>query len=220
MILITHQRSGSEWFLHGLTDVKYNGWEILGDMDRIVGTSFTQFQNISIDARLMMLRTSPKTRAHKIHFSNLRRESEGARWDTLLRTLQGRDDLYLLTRTNTREVLISFMVAMKNNMNFHESKTRLTNSFSITREELERWYKFLGPDAEWAKSLFTFKEQFTYEGLLDGTEVPTTIAWDPASSKVQRRGSTDFIHLIQNYDEVLRWMDEIQVPGNLENRYT
>jgi hypothetical protein len=110
------------------------------------------------------------------------------------------------------------MVAMKNNMNFHESKTRLTNSFSITREELERWYKFLGPDVEWAKSLFRFKEQFTYEGLLAGTEVPSTVAWSAEHSKVQRRGSTDFIHLIQNFDEVVKWMDDLNVPGDLGNQ--
>lgn len=217
MILITHQRSGSEWFLYGLTEVKYNGWEIIGDMDRIVGTSLSQFQGISIAARIEMLRTSPPSRAHKIHFSNLRRKSDEPHWGNLYNVLRDRDDLYLLTRRNTREVLVSFMVAMKNNMNFHESKSRLTSPFSITREELQRWYQFLGPDVEWARSMFKFREEFTYEGLLAGSESPSTIAWSADHSKIQRRGSTDFIHLIQNYDEMLHWMDQLKVPGVLRS---
>ena len=215
MILITHQRSGSEWFLHGLTDVKYNGWEILGDMDRIVGTSFTQFQNISDAARLQMIKSTPPTRAHKVHFSNLRRESEGPNWEAVLSTLQGRDDLYLLTRQNTRRVLISFMIAMKNGMNFHESVEKLTTPFSVTQEELARWYQFLGPDAEWARSLFDFREEFVYEDLVSGAQVPQTISWDSQRSKVQQRGSIDFVHLIQNYDDVIQWMDELGVQGTL-----
>ncbi len=213
MILITHQRSGSEWFLYGLEDIKYHGWEILGDMDRIVGTSFSQFQNISTSARINMLKSAPKTRAHKIHFSNLRRESSGSYWPAILKVLQERDDVYLLTRQNTRAALISFMIALKNRMNFHESSASLTTRFTVTRDELVRWYAYLGTDVNWARQFLAFKEEFTYEGLLGGTEAPSTVKWNAATSRVQRRGSADFIHLITNYNEVVGWMDELQVPG-------
>ena len=211
MILITHQRSGSEWFLHGLTEVKYHKWEILGDFDRFVGTSIPKFQNISTSARIQMLDAVPKNRAHKIHFSNLRRESQGEHWETLLNVLQKRDDLYLLTRKNTREALFSFMIALKNNLNFHESKLHLTTSFTITHEELKLWYKYLGSDVTWVKSLFNFKEEFTYEDLLSKAQHPTTVAWDANQSHVHRRGSSDFNHLVQNYDEVQMWMNELEI---------
>jgi len=216
MILISHQRSGSEWFLHGLHDIKYGKWEILGDLDRIVGTNFTQFNIIPMSARLAMLRTCPPNKAHKIHFSNLLARRENPQeWDSIIEVLQARNDVYLLTRRNVRRTLISFMIARFNNLNFHQSSALLTSSFTIDRDYLEKWYHLLHTAADEICPLFTFKEEFILEDLLDGSQVPQTLKWSADHSTIKERGSVNFVHLITNYEEVVGWMDEMQIPGTL-----
>lgn len=212
MILISHQRSGSEFFLHGLHDITYGKWEVLGDMDRIVGTSFTQFQSVSFNARLRMIASTPSTRAHKIHFSNMRREENTEHWEPLLNVLRARKDLYMLTRRNTRAAIISFMIAKFNNMNFHEGSERLTKSFTIEREYLEKWYQYLGTDASWARELLPIKQELVFEDLLSESQTPD-VPWSAGRSTIKERGSKNFVHLIENYDQVVTWMNELGIPG-------
>jgi hypothetical protein len=67
----------------------------------------------------------------------------------------------------------------------------------------------------WIHGLFTFKEEFVYEDLLSGAQVPKTLAWNP-ENKVKIRESAKYSHLIENYDQVVTWMDELCIPGMIQ----
>ena len=225
MILISHQRSGSEWFLRGLIDQRYNGWEIFGDLENLT-IDHEKFKNISFDARLAMLKAMPNGNAHKIHISQLTKICLG-KWPpidpkihqnapSLVKHLASRNDLYLLRRRNIRETMISFMVSKYNKFNFHGSPNRLTEPFTIPYHDLIDWYRSFTSEFEWAEKAFKYKERFWYEDLLDGSQVPTTVRWSGSRSGLVKRNSTQYTHLIQNFDEVQNWMDDLSMPGNLE----
>ncbi len=215
MILITHPRCGSEWFLKGLPHHRYSGWEILGRLNRIVGTSEPVFRSIPLSTRVFMLENRPPNHAHKLHTHDVRRAYGTPYWDRISKAISKYDDTYLLYRRNARQAAVSYWVATLNNLNYHQ-ENELLKPCTITQQHLNTFFFEFYQELEWVKSLFNFKEVFVYEDLVSGVQVPTTVEWNPAESPVQRRDTAGrFRHLVTNLDEVQQMMAAMQMPGDL-----
>lgn len=228
MILLTHPRSGSEWFLHGLTDVRYGGWELFSELQRPVareGALTASFKGVSFDAKLTMLRALPTTRAHKVFASHLVQAAEGfphalyappePRAPELLATLKRRPDVYLLRRRNVRAAVLSLLIGYHNGHNYHGATAGLTTPFTVAYHELFHWTRSFTVDLDWAAALLPVQEALVYEDLLTGSQVPCTVAWDGAASPVRPRDSSRYYHLVRNLDEVNGWFDGLNAPGAL-----
>lgn len=210
MILVCPPRSGSEWFMGCLTDSKYVGWEILNNSNRIVGTAQPIFNGISFGARMSMLRTATPIRSHKILTTDLLRLKTEGRLEEVLELLGNREDVYYLGRANVRALLVSFFVAFYNS-NYHLPANLLTRSFTLTKDEVTRWYDMLHTRSRAVVEDIPFVEELVYERLLAG-EKPKTLGFDTSLSQVKPRNSHSFTHLF-NYEEVVKWFDELEVPG-------
>lgn len=212
MILICPPRSGSEWFLDGLVNHKYPRWEILCDSNRFIGTSTQLFQNISTPARLQMLRVHSAGTAHKVLSTDLLRlKKDDPHFDQVMNHLSTRKDLYWLERRNQRRNLISFLVAVYN-LNFHLSYPP-AKPFVVQRAEFDRIHDMMCIRSFDIVKPLQFVERLVYEDLLAGDK-PRTIEFDRTKSTIKERVSINFKHLF-NYDEVLQWMNEMNVPGDL-----
>jgi len=210
MILFSHPRSGSEWFLSGLTDYRYILWEMFGLLNDIPGTKENaNWGSISFGAKINMMNVGAKlNRAYKIQLHQIDLEIQKDTWPILKAAIQ-KHDLYLLTRRDTKAVLVSFIIARHNNYNFHRSKLLLKNTGIISRQNVEDCYNLIYKSLENYKNLFDYKECFVYEDLLSGVSVPKTLNWNPNKSYVVKRSSMDLVDLIDNKDEVLGWIDEL-----------
>jgi hypothetical protein len=225
MILISHQRSGSEWFLGGLVDHTYNGWEIFGDMENLT-VNFSKFKSIGFDARFAMLKTMPANKVHKLHVVQIMQICAGhwpyhrdaeARAAEFVKFLKEHNSLYILKRRNIRAALISFMIAKYNQYNFHQDPAKLQTPFRITHADIFRWNRSFTADFDWVENSLPIQETFIYEDLLAGSQVPSTLNWDSSRSKIVKRGSLKYLELVQNLDEVQEWMDILNIPGSLSS---
>lgn len=211
MLLLTHPRSGSEWFLSSLPNIKYSGIEF-GGLSYLLTP-----QLMEIDKEITIFKYRTLVRSHKVFFSYLdfRKKTNPDKWDELVAAINKRDDLYLLSRRNCREAILSFYIGYNNNNNFHNSTSTLTTKFLISKAGLATYFDLVYSKKEWVKQLFSFKEEFFYEDLVNGTQTPQTLTYDPSISTVQPRNSSEYYNLIQNFDEVISWMDELGVPGTI-----
>jgi hypothetical protein len=217
VILVTHPRSGSEWFLDNLSS-SYNYWEMFSGWNWAVGSSpRLKFPEISVKAKLTMLKTLPDTRSHKIHLWSLDKAAAGAEADAtqeVIEHLKTRDDVYLLRRKNTQLAIVSLFIGMRNDYNYHRSNDELVKPFEITREEVQRWKHHMYDVFNEGPQL-NYREMFWYEDLLDGQN-PSTLDFDRSKSTRQIRNSAQRLNLLSNADQVNEWMAELEVPGSLQ----
>lgn len=214
MILLCHQRSGSEWFLSSMRNVKYGHAELLCGLSLVTGEK-SLFDGISLKAKINMLKHMPENVAHKIFISNMIRLRNDDSYSQLCETLRQRSDLYFLERRNVRETIISFAIAVANDMNFHGGVANISKSFRLRKNHIEFLFAMLYTDGQMLRKDFEFKEGFVYEDLLSGAQIPTSIELVPSKSTIKIRGSKNFLSLIENIDEVRTWMDELQIPGQV-----
>lgn len=210
MILVTHPRAGSEWFFDCLLDSRYVCWEIFGGL-HLMNDNESPMPHLSPGAKELAIRSTPPTRSHKIMLYYM--------WDTiphdhsLIAHLRGRDDVYLLRRRNVRAAIISILVGIHNGLNFHGDHRKLVQPFVATRQSVENWvYRMHHIFSDPAKAL-TYRETMWYEDLLEG-KLPETLRLDINRSRRPIRRSAS-LGLLQNMEEVNRWMDELEVPGQL-----
>lgn len=208
MILLSHPRSGSEWFLSGLTDIKYSTWEIFGRLNTIPGTREYVFRNISVEAKISMLKHAMPNRADKIHFDNIDYQMNLPTWNKLYEVLKTKE-LYSLRRRDERATILSFLIAWYNDYNFHGSTANLIKKFKVNKTDFLKFYDLIIVKPKKLKNLFEFKEEFIYEDLVEGKQIPKTLNWNPSKSSIRKRGSEDYYNLIANYDEICSWIDEI-----------
>lgn len=224
MILISHPRSGSDWFLRGLLDFDFSRTEIFSRLNAKVVrppdgdfTDESPFKTVSFNAKLLMLKHMPITRCQKIHLWDLSDQimnKENTRSAELIQILKGRPDLYFLSRRNIRAQIVSHFVARVNNNNFHGESSELTLTGEVQYSDFFEFYRTLS-DTAWVKNAFKIREHFVFEDLLSGEQIPNTVRWDPSKSDVQRRGSMSYKSSILNFDQLVSWMDDLNVPGNL-----
>jgi hypothetical protein len=131
----------------------------------------------------------------------------------LLSVLRQHKDIYFLKRENVRKSIVSEWVAFIN-QNYHKDHTKLVKKAPMVFSDLFGIYQTHHMDTLWAENFFDYTEKFTLEGLLDGSNLPTTCTYDPTASDTVRR-DTWKLDLIPNIDQVDRWMDELGVPGSL-----
>jgi hypothetical protein len=213
MILFSHPRSGTEWFLGGLLDYKYGMWEMFNDLNDLEGTvEYEYWSKISFNAKLTMLKVGAKTnKSFKIHFVDLHREMQKDTWP-LLKQVIDLHEKYLLTRNNVKESILSALLSRYNDNNYHRSND-LKRTGIVSKKDVEYFYKIIYEDTQKLINEFDYKEHFIYENLLSKSQIPQTIRWDPSKSNVQQRFSINKINLIDNKEEVLCWIDEL-IQGN------
>ena len=215
MILLTHPRSGSEWFLTSLPKNQYGKWEPFGTLNSVPGSpeNMQGGGSISFDAKIKLLaKAAISNRAIKIHFCDIHREMQNDTWPVLLEAIN-KHDLYFLVRNSIKETLISYLIAEWNDFNFHGSTHLLNKTFRIEKDKIPYYYNLIYGNTYAHKDTFQYKEQFIYEDLIDRKNTPTTLNWNPSVSPYKRRGSMRYIKLIENYEEVLIWIDEL-IQGN------
>lgn len=202
MILMCHPRSGSEFLLRGL-DLPYSQYEILGTM---------QYANVPLSKKIAYLKTLEG--AQKIHGFQLRAVMGETLAPVLIDSIRAHK-LYFLEREDKRKSMVSEWIAVRNGMNYHADPKDLTRSGRMVYSEFWALYQSHVMDTLWISAAFPYVERFTYEGLLAG-EQPRTLQFDIAKGNAltTRRNSWE-LGLIQNIDQVNRWMDELQVPGTL-----
>ncbi len=210
MILLSHPRSGSNWFMSGLTEYTYTPLEIFGteEIKKHYRPDEYVFKNISMKARLAMAKIDKK-KFFKIQFCDIDRNSDLSARNYLIENLQKMDNLYLLTRRDVKKTLISLAVGFKNGWNFHGDNNNLVNKFSLTIMDLLLYYELSYGALDRYKDYFNFKEKFIYEDLISGQQVPQTLGWDPSKSQIKERNSMNYIHLIENWDQVETWIEEL-----------
>jgi hypothetical protein len=209
MILMSHPRSGSNWFQSSLVDIKPVYTELFSS-DAITRENREEklYRNISTPAKFNMVKHS-KNKCFKIHFSDIIRTPRLNDQLYLIENIQQIDDLYLLTRRDVKSTLVSLCVALYNNWNFTGQDTLLTNQFELTEEEIVGFYDIIFGSIDRLKDRFNFKEEFIYEDLVNGTQQPLTLTWDSSKSKYEKRNSMSYIHLIKNWDKVEGWLDQL-----------
>lgn len=227
MILITHPRCGSHWFVSGLTDHKFDGHEIFGESQSLPsdGSYYNIYADYSFADKIEILKNLPSDRVHKIHISDLLRNKQGSavgkETPILLEHLRSRDDVYLMKRRNTRAALISLFVAgaqlgyLPVQKAFHNSPHLLTRRFTLQFSKLLDWYRMFYSDFVWLEKCLKFKEIFYYEDLISGWQEPQTFNWINRSRNYSKVNSLEKLHLIENLQQVELWMDLLDIPGNL-----
>jgi hypothetical protein len=219
MILFSQPRSGTEWFLRGLTDYRYVGWELFNQVHQIPGTGeYDLYGKISFETKISMLRSGANNnKSFKIHYYDLKREMQKNTWPVLNEAIQLHDH-YKITRNNIKEVMVSNLLAIYNNHNFHNrilssnqvihdhnlSETGVIDKFHVV-ELFDQVYN----NTKEMSPIFDYKETFVYEDLLNGINLPKTLKWDPSKSLMTKRGSMQMVNLITNKDQVLKWIDEL-----------
>jgi hypothetical protein len=209
MILITHPRSGSEWFFDCTPETRYTNWEIFSGLSNFTTDGGSRMPAVSLNAKSAILKNAG-TKSYKIMFYQFWQEVPvGHR---IVEELQARDDVYLLRRRNTRAAIISQQTAANNGLNYHGNPDKLTKKFDITRESIVDWaYRMHGVFEEPALRL-NYREELWYEDLLAG-RYPLTINFRDTSHRPIRNSVK--LNLVQNIDQVNAWMDELGVPGDL-----
>jgi hypothetical protein len=217
VILVTHPRAGSEWFLDNLK-TSYGSWEMFSGTNWIVGaTPPVKFPEISVKAKLAMLKSLPSSRSHKIQLWALEWATTGPEADAtlaIIEHLKTRDDVYLLRRKNTQLAIVSLNMAIQNYYNYHRSNDDLVKPFEITRAEVQEG-KYHMYDVFSKGPQLNYRETFWYEDLLAGQN-PSTLEFDRTKSKRQIRNSVQRQNLLLNAAQVKEWMAELEVPGSLQ----
>jgi hypothetical protein len=176
-----------------------------------------KFPEISVKAKLTMLKSLPSTRTHKIHLWALEKATSGSEGDAaqeVIEHLKTRDDVYLLRRKNTQLAIVSLFMGMRNDYNYHRLNDDLVKPFEITREEVQRWKHHMYDVFNEGPQL-NYRETFWYEDLLAGQE-PSTFEFDRMKSTRQIRNSAGRLDLLLNAAQVKEWMAELEVPGSLQ----
>jgi len=200
LLLVTHPRSGSEWFLDCVVDFKYPGWELFGELNRKIADR-SPIPRLSLSAKLLMLK-SGQAQAHKAHHYVLSRELDDPA------KLEG-VQLICLRRRNVEAAIFSALIAVGNNLNFHWKIDHLIKPIKPAREQVEGWFqRVYGTFGVGLKLPYT--ETIWYEDLLSG-KLPNTVKLDLSkSSRPIRKSQERFKHLVLNYEEVKSWIDELR----------
>lgn len=210
MILVTHPRSGSEWFFDCLQDSKFVRWEIFGDLGRATDNQLKMPQ-LSVNAKMSMVKSNPPSKSHKFMLYRFWGDVEPSH--PLVDHMMSRNDVVLLRRRNTRAAIISMMVAANNGLNFHYDPKLLTKSFKIEKDRIEVWAYRMHWIFEDPKLALKYSEALWYEDLLAGQK-PQTVKFDGTASLRPIRNSSK-LNLVTNIDQVDGWFNELGVPGSL-----
>lgn len=195
--LLCHPRSGSNWFFECLTDIKYSQGEYFGPW-------YSTYQNIRPSAIFKMMDNTKKF--YKVHFMEISRTKDESRREAIIEGLQQRE-LYFLERKDVKSAIVSFLIALKN-VNFIGPVDSL-QSLTLTEQDVINAYDGIYGSIDKYKSLFKFKEEFTYEDLIDGSQHPKSFAWDKSNAKISKRNSIELVHLIKNWDKAETWIDNL-----------
>ncbi len=215
MLLISHPRSGSDWFLRSLVGFTSTRSEIFSHVNDDPLQQST-FRGRSFSAKLMYLKFMQPHQVQKIHAAHIRDLSQTeARAPELVAHLRTRKDLYFIRRQNIRRSIMSGFIAAANGDNYHDDPADLITPAAMEYKVFFNLYTSHYLDMLWAESVFEYKEKFTFEGLLSGAEVPKTVQLDFTKSDTIKRDSYLMKHLVMNYDEVEQWMNDLKVPGYL-----
>lgn len=214
MILISQARAGSTWFMEGLA-IPWSNVELLNTSAMWPGNPYA---NLDEHTRLKMLQAHPSSKGQKLIFMDIVAKTVGRAYSTkdisaTMRALSKRDDLYFLTRRNTRAQLVSYLLAIRNK-NYHRTDP-LTVPIVVGYEEFLTIYRGIFSDTALFENAFKYQEKFVYEDLVRGTQTPRTLDWNPERAKLKRRFSLRSAGTISNYDELISWMDDLNVPGDL-----
>jgi hypothetical protein len=209
MILFSHPRAGTEWFLRGLVDYHYCHWEMFNPINQIPGTVENRsWGTITFASKIRMLRVGATTdKSFKIHFYDLAREMTNDTWPVLKEAIDLHDH-YRLTRRDTKAAVISALLAKFNDHNYHRHHF-LDKTGIIKKHEVLITFRNIYTDTYDATPLLNYKEEFIYEDLVDKTYIPKTLNWNPAISNTIQRKSFEMVNLIDNKEEVLGWIDEL-----------
>jgi hypothetical protein len=184
--MLSHPRSGSTWFMTGLRCPSYLGWEIFDYKQRNPQTDRRPPMYYLPFERKMQLLQNPGI-AHKIHFiqiANLSRPYQAK----LVEFLQGRNDLYLLTRVNRQAAVISWLIAYHHGL-YHVHQSRLREKFQVTRSEVDSIANVIHITPQEMQTQFQYREQWVYEDLMSGQSRPTTVDWNPTRSRLTETNS-------------------------------
>jgi len=204
MMLLCHPRSGSNWFLSCLVDKPYSPIEIFTTG---YGSPGYLFKTISVTAKLSMVRND-KNKFFKTHFCDIERMPSSYEKEVLIDGLQ-KMEMYLLTRNDVKRSIVSFAIALHNNWNFLNNHDQLQRTFRLTEEQILFYYDLLYASIDRLQGLFNFKEQFVYEDLINGVQQPASFKWDKNKSTLTERKSMNYLHLIENWDQVEGWIDQL-----------
>jgi len=211
MILISHPRSGSEMFMQSLNDVFWVGTEIFCEP---TPQNMSLWDNRSFSAKMAYLRAMPASKGQKIHAAQIRTTSTQNNTVELISHLASRDDVYFLRRRNIRKSIVSWFVGYINGHNYHRGYNELVASSAMSFDQFFKTYTWMYHDMIWAENTFKYAEKFVFEDLLDGQR-PKTLRLDFNLAKTVQRDSFKLRHLITNFDEVVGWMDTMNVEGSL-----
>jgi len=210
MILISHPRSGSEFFIRS-TPYPYSGLELLNENHT---DTIKKQEGLSFGARFQILKSSTECwqKIHAVHLRQLCEKQMLA--PKIMAHLRERDDLYLLQRRDMRKSIVSEWIALSNNQNYHGDPKLLTEKrslpFSIFMNLVQAHYI----DTKWIENVFDYRESFVFEDLLNGA-APSTLQWNPALSTTVQRDSWK-LNLVPNIEQVSEWCDTLRIPGSLE----
>ena len=218
MILFSNPRSGTEWFLTGLIDYQYIGWELFNKVNDIPGTrEHASFGNISFNTKIHMLQLGAETnKSFKIHFHDLHDQMQKDTWPVLYDAIKLHDH-YKLTRNNRLEAVVSGLLAKYNNHNYHNHHS-LGKTGIINRSEVEWFFNIMYKGTNNITSLFDYKETFVYEDLINNKQIPQSLGWDPSLSPIIKRNSMSMLNLIENKNEVLSWIIELIQDSQVQSQ--
>jgi hypothetical protein len=150
----------------------------------------------------------------KIHGCHIREQASVSpdAWQ-IVEHLKTRKDLYFLERRNMRKAIVSGFAALASGGNFHDSPDDLVPA-EMSYRTFFAIYTSYHLDNLWVKEAFPYVETFYFEDMLAG-ERPKTLGFDPALSDTIKRDTYQRRDLITNYDQVAKWMDDMNVPGDL-----
>lgn len=209
MILLSHLRSGSSWFLSGFEKQSFTNEEIFStDLYNKPTRKEYLYRSVSMSARLAMVRISPN-KIFKIHFSDIDRTQNLLDKSMLIEALKKEERTYLLFRRDIKKSIVSFAIAYNNNWNFHGDNRLLTKKFSLTQKDIGSYYDLIYGSMFRLRDHFKFKEQLVYEDLVSGSQQPATLDWNPNRSKLVERCSICYTHLIDNWPDVEVWINRL-----------
>lgn len=215
MILISHPRSGSDWFLSCLKE-PFSRSEIFGGLNDL---DDSPFKAMTPSAKISYLRHMPIGRSQKIHAWDFMHQTvnimTSAETERFIRVLGSRKDLYLMRRRNLKAAIRSYLIAVINDRNFHGKDSELTQSRDVTFSEVLLAYQGFESDLALLERTFEYKEIFVFEDLLSGVQVPQTVDFDRSRSEVKERRSAQYCSCIRNYEQFEQWLHLLKVPGQL-----
>lgn len=214
MILISHPRAGSEWFLRSLVGFTHAKSEIFSHTTEDP-VQKSPFQGMKFGPKLMFLKHMQPHQCQKIHGCHIREQANvQPRAHEIMQHLKTRTDLYFLERRNMRKAMISGFCALASNGNFHDDPADLVPtemSYKNFMNLVTSYYL----DTLWIKQALPYVEMFYFEDLLAGQQ-PKTLSLDHAKSDTIKRDTFARRELVTNFDQVIQWMDDINIPGDLK----